>query len=120
MLVALIRFENGASLLVDVSFTLHAKEDGRSVSLYGEKGGFEIDPETVIVSERANTIVNIYPQTDHKGFEFNSAFQYEIDHFTQCVQSGSQPLSPVQDGVAIMRILSGIYESAAKGEEVKL
>ncbi|MCE3204023.1 Gfo/Idh/MocA family protein [Paenibacillus sonchi] len=117
---ALIRFENGASLLVDVSFTLHAKEDGRSVSLYGEKGGFEIDPETVIVSERANTIVNIYPQTDHKGFDFNSAFQNEIDHFTLCVQNGSQPLSPVQDGVAIMRILSGIYDSAAKGEEVKL
>ena len=28
---ALIRFENGASLLVDVSFTLHAKQDELSV-----------------------------------------------------------------------------------------
>lgn len=117
---ALIRFENGASLLVEVSFTLHAKEDERTVRLYGEKGGFELDPETVIVSERANTIMNIYPQTDHKGFDFDSAFQYEIDHFVSNVSTGAVPISPVQDGVAIMKILGGIYESAAKGEEVKL
>ncbi|ASA24777.1 Gfo/Idh/MocA family protein [Paenibacillus donghaensis] len=117
---ALIRFENGASLLVDVSFTLHAKEDERSVRLYGEKGGFEVDPATVIVSERADTIVNSYPQTDHAGFDFNSAFQHEIDHFIDCLQSGREPLSPVQDGVEIMKILCGIYESAARGEEVRL
>lgn len=117
---ALIRFENGASLLVDVSFTLHAKDDERSVRLYGEKGGFEIDPETVIVSEKSNTIVNIYPQTDNKGFDFNSAFQHEINHFAACIHTGSGPISPVQDGVTMMKILSGIYESAAKGEEVPL
>ena len=36
---ALIRFDNGASLFVDVSFTLHAKEDELYVKLFGEKGG---------------------------------------------------------------------------------
>ena len=41
---ALIRFENGASLFVDVSFTLQAKQDELSVKLYGEKGGAEIEP----------------------------------------------------------------------------
>jgi predicted dehydrogenase len=117
---ALIRFENGASLMVDVSFTLHAKQDERSVRLYGEKGGFEIDPEIVIVREQSDTIVNIYPQTDHKEFEFNSAFQNEINHFASNVISGSTPISPVQDGVTIMKMLCAIYESAAKGEEVKL
>jgi predicted dehydrogenase len=30
---AMIRFENGASLLVDVSFTLHAKSDERSITI---------------------------------------------------------------------------------------
>src|SRR5690606_10936812 len=41
---ALIRFENGASLMVDVSFTLQAKKDEISVKLYGDKGGAEIEP----------------------------------------------------------------------------
>ncbi|HTG68616.1 MAG TPA: Gfo/Idh/MocA family oxidoreductase [Candidatus Udaeobacter sp.] len=117
---ALIRFENGASLLVDVSFTLHAKSNESAVKLYGEKGGFEIDPETVIVTEQNDTILNVYPQTDNKGFDFVGAFQNEIDHFIDCVSNGRQPISPVEDGVEIMKILVGIYESAAKGAEVRL
>ncbi|RJE88809.1 gfo/Idh/MocA family oxidoreductase [Paenibacillus sp. 1011MAR3C5] len=117
---AMIRFENGASLMVDASFTLHAKKDEMFVRLYGDKGGMEIDPETVIVTEKNNTIVNILPQTDHAGFHFQSAFQNEINHFIENVQNGTKPLSPVEDGVEIMKILCGIYESAATGQEVKL
>jgi predicted dehydrogenase len=117
---ALIRFENGGSLLVDVCFTLHAKEDKTSVQLFGDKGGFEVDPEMVIVTEKHDTIVNIYPQTDNKGFNFIAAFQQEIDHFIDCIGSGIEPISPVEDGVEIMKILCGIYESAAKGVEIRL
>lgn len=28
-------------------------------------------------------------------------------------------LSPVQDGVEMMKILCGVYESSAKGEEIR-
>lgn len=117
---AMIRFENGASLLIDVSFTLHAKENEAAVKLYGDKGGFEIDPEIVIATEMSDTIVNVYPQTDHKSFDVTSAFQNEIDHFIESIACGTKPLSPVEDGVEIMKILCGIYESAAKGVEVQL
>jgi predicted dehydrogenase len=117
---ALIRFENGASLMVDVSFTLHAKQDEGSVKFYGDKGGFEVDPAIVMVTEKHDTIMNILPQTDSDGFQVESAFQNEINHFIACVMTGKQPLSPVSDGVEIMRILCGIYESAAKGEEIHL
>ncbi|WP_373231119.1 Gfo/Idh/MocA family protein [Cohnella sp.] len=117
---ALIRFENGASLMIDVSFTLHAKQDEGSVKLFGDKGGFEVDPAVVIVTEKYNTILNVHPQTDSPSFHFESAFQNEINHFIECVQQGKQPLSPVEDGVEMMRILCGIYESAAKGEEIRL
>jgi hypothetical protein len=41
---ALIRFENGASLMVDVSFTLHTSHDQSSAVIFGGKGGAEIDP----------------------------------------------------------------------------
>lgn len=116
---AMIRFENGASLMVDVSFSLHAKQDEGAVKLYGDKGSCEIDPEILIVTEKHNTILNITPQIDHKGFH-GSAFQNEINHFIQCIQNGEQPLSPVEDGLEMMKILCGIYESAAKGVEIYL
>ncbi|GGA26350.1 Gfo/Idh/MocA family protein [Paenibacillus physcomitrellae] len=117
---ALIRFENGASLMVDVSFSLHAKQNEGIVKLYGDKGGFEIDPEVCIVTEKNNTILNIQPQTDSAGFQFEKAFESEIAHFIDCVQHNKQPLSPVEDGVEIMKILNAVYESAATGKEVYL
>lgn len=79
---ALIRFENGASIMVDVSFTLHGKQDERSVKIYGDKGGFEVDPEFSMVTEKYDTILNVAPQTDAKGFQFGIAFQNEINTTT--------------------------------------
>ncbi|HEY0829131.1 MAG TPA: Gfo/Idh/MocA family oxidoreductase [Bacilli bacterium] len=117
---ALIRFENGASLMVDVSFTLHAKQDGGSVKLFGERGGFEIDPALAIVTEKYNTILNVDPQTDNKGFNFDAAFQNEVDHFIECISKGKESICPVEDGVEIMKILCAIYESAAAGVEIQL
>jgi predicted dehydrogenase len=116
---ALIRFENGASLLVDVSFTLHAMKDETMVKLFGEKGGIELEPELSIVSEKYDTILNITPQTDYKTFNFPSAFQNEINHFIECCITGNKPISPVEDGVEIMKILCGIYESAEKNTEIR-
>ncbi|GGD49745.1 Gfo/Idh/MocA family protein [Paenibacillus nasutitermitis] len=115
----MIRFENGASLLVDVSFTLHAKDES-SIRCFGQRGGFEIEPELVLVTEKHNTILNMQPQTDSPGFQFDTAFQNEIDHFIDCVRQGKEPISPVEDGVEMMKILCGIYESAAKGVEILL
>ncbi|RED55469.1 Gfo/Idh/MocA family protein [Cohnella lupini] len=118
---AIIRFENGASLMVDVSFSLHAKQDEGSVKLYGDKGGFEIDPKISIVTEKYDTILNIQPQTDSEaGFTGDPAFVEEINHFIDCIVNGTKQISPVEDGVEIMKILCGIYESAAKGEEIRL
>ncbi|WP_019004103.1 Gfo/Idh/MocA family protein [Cohnella laeviribosi] len=117
---AMIRFENGASLQVDVSFALHAQKDEASIKLYGDKGGFEIDPEIVIVTEKHDTILNVTPQTDHRGFHFEAAFQSEIDHFVECVREGRKPISPVEDGVEMMKILNAVYESAERREEIRL
>lgn len=117
---ALIRFENGASLYVDVSFSLQAKQDEISTKLYGEKGGIEVEPELAIVTEENNTILNVTPQINNLGFDFASAFANEINHFVECCQTGKQSIAPVQDGVEIMKILNAVYESAKLGKEVYL
>lgn len=115
---ALIRFENGASLMVDVSFTLHAKKDEISVKLYGDKGGAEVEPELAIITEKHNTILNVAPQVNNLSFDFVQGFQSEINHFLNSCAGTAETLSPVQDGVEMMKILCGIYESAERGSEV--
>ncbi|MBN2981695.1 MULTISPECIES: Gfo/Idh/MocA family protein [Cohnella] len=115
---ALIRFENGASLYVDVSFSLHAKKDELTVKLYGTKGGVELEPELTFVLEKENTILNAVPQINHLTFDFASGFQAEIDHFIAVCQGSKETLSPVEDGVEMMKILCGVYESARLGKEI--
>ena len=116
---ALIRFENGASLFVETSYTLHAKKDMLDVQLFGDKGGIAVDPELTIITEKYDTILNASPQIDRQGFQMESAFQNEIDHFVACCINNTKPLSPVEDGVELMKILTGIYESSEKGTEVQ-
>ncbi len=116
---ALIRFENGASLLVDVSFSLHAKQDEITAKIYGEKGGAELEPELLLVSENHNTILNISPQVDNSGFDAIQGFANEINHFVDSCLGRARTLSPVEDGVEMMKILCGIYESAKTGREIR-
>lgn len=117
---ALIRFDNGASLYVDVSFTLHAKKDELFVKLFGEKGGAEIEPELAMVTEKNNTILNITPQIDSLSFDFEGAFRNEINHFADCCLTGKETIAPVADGVQVMKMLNAVYESAKTGKEVYL
>ncbi|MBP1990061.1 Gfo/Idh/MocA family protein [Paenibacillus eucommiae] len=116
---ALIRFENGASLMVDVSFTLHALKDEIGVKIYGDKGGAEIEPELKITTEKYDTILNMTPQVDQLSFDFVKGFANEIGHFVNSCQGKADTLSPVEDGVEMMKILCGIYESAEKGVEIQ-
>lgn len=115
---ALIRFENGASLMVDVSFTLHAKKDELAVKIYGERGGAEIEPELFIITEKHDTILNMTPQVNNLSFDFAEGFQSEIDHFIASCQGRKETLSPVEDGVALMKMLCAIYESSEQGKEI--
>src|SRR5699024_842938 len=96
---AIIRFENGASLMIDASFTLHAKADSGELKVFGEKGGAEIDPKLHITTEKYQTILNITPEIDGASFDMNEGFQNEINHFISAVKGKAENIAPVQDGV---------------------
>lgn len=117
---ALIRFENGASLFLETSYSLHAPEDELLVAVYGEKGGAELEPALRLTVERHDTIVNLMPQADLLTFNFEEGFQNEIDHFVSLCLGEAEEVAPVAHGVEVMRMLTAIYESAALGREVAL
>ncbi|TDF93024.1 Gfo/Idh/MocA family protein [Paenibacillus piri] len=116
---ALIRFENGASLMVDVSFTLHAVKNELSISVHGTKGGAQVEPELQIATEKHDMMLNLLPQADKLTFDFVAGFQNEINHFTGSCLGRLETLSPVEDGVEMMKMLCAVYESAALGQEIR-
>ena len=119
MASAMIRYDNGAVLSVETSFSLNLKKEKGTIELFGTKGGACLDPEleiyTVLNGYMAD--VNLCTPT---ALSFDGLFQHEIDHYIDCVRTGCECKAPAQDGVDLMRILRAIYKSAETGHEVLL
>ncbi|WMJ22971.1 Gfo/Idh/MocA family oxidoreductase [Paludicola sp. MB14-C6] len=116
---AMIRFDNGAVLQVEASFSLNIKKNEGKIELFGSKGGAKLDPELEMFTEINGYMadVNLVAPT---ALSFDGLFANEINHFVSCITDGIPCISPAQDGVDIMRILDAIYESARTGHEVVL
>lgn len=114
---ALIRFDNGAVLSVEASFSLNIKKDEGKIELFGTKAGAKIDPELELYSEINNYMSDVTLAAP-TALDFNGLFDNEINHFIDCIQSDVKCISPAADGVDIMAILDAIYESARTGHEV--
>ena len=115
---ALVRFENGASLSVDISWAINGKEEGMFSKLYGEKAGASVLP-AVIYGEENGFLTDVEPVLAVEN-NWQNAFEREIAHFADCVIHHRTPLSGAQDGLTVQRMLNGIYESAEQGKEILL
>ncbi|HCA30537.1 MAG TPA: oxidoreductase [Ruminococcaceae bacterium] len=116
---AMIRFENGAVLSVEASFSLNIKNDEGKIELFGTKAGAKLNPELELYSETNDYMTNVQ-LTAPTVLDFNGLFENEIDHFVDCISKGTPCISPADDGVTLMTILDAIYESAQTGHEVIL
>ncbi len=118
MASALIRFDNGAALAVETSFSLNLKEDTGNLELFGTRAGIKLEPKLEIYSQMEDYLVDISPRY-HKGDKvFDQIFTAETAHFVDCIANGADCISPVQDGVELMKILEAAYASAKAGKEV--
>ena len=111
---AMIHFENGASMLVETSWALNAP-NASYTQVCGSKAGATLDPLTIYAENAQGYLTDNCPQMDK-----TDAFEQEILHFIDCLNTGKTPMSPIDDGVTVQRILQGIYDSAAQGKEVEI
>ena len=116
---ALIRYDTGAVLSVEASFSLNIKKPSGRIEFFGTKAGACLDPELEIFGEWNGHMTNVTLETP-TALSFENLFRNEVDHFVECVRTGCPCRNPAEDGVMLMRILDGIYESARTGHEVIL
>ena len=84
-----------------------------------QRGAIELDPATSYTNLRMRvhrpggvTEERVLPQRDH--------FQLEMDHFSECVQTNKEPLTPGQDGLNDLKVIEAIYQSGREGKAIKL
>lgn len=111
---AFIRFEGGITLELNVSWALNVDKEHNYCELYGDKAGASLSPLT-IYTEQDNSLVDLKFKTDEY-----VTHHAEIKHFVDCLQKGTELISPASEAVEVMKILDALYESAATGREVRL
>lgn len=116
---AMIRFDNGAVLSIEASFSLNIKKNEGKIELFGTKGGAKIDPELEMYTEINDYLANV-SLDNSTALNFDGLFANEINHFVSCLIDNQECISPAKHGVEIMKILDAIYESATTGHEVVL
>ncbi len=117
----MVKFANGATLILEASWARNQQEkEHMETSLFGDrgglvhrnvKGGYEFEAE-------------IY--TDEGGDQFTKRLDYRTaptpasyHEFVDSILERRAPMATGEQGLKVMKILEGIYKSAATGREVR-
>ena len=117
--IAIIRYANGASTLLETSYALNCKPaSGRT--LYGTKGGLCLDDGMKLMTEMNGFMSDVDLLDLATYVNKKPMFEREMQHFADCCEGKCECMSPGSDGVVIMKMLDALYKSAKTGHEVIL
>jgi predicted dehydrogenase len=117
----LVKFANGATLIVETSWALQINEAERMVTeLYGPRGG--------IVQRNTGGGYGMHAELHLE--EDGNFFTKRLDHtsarppkpydeFVACILEDRPPMADAEEGVKVQKIIDGLYRSAAEGRETR-
>jgi predicted dehydrogenase len=112
-----IRFDNGAILQIEAAFAAHIKEDAWNFTMIGEKGGCQWDPP-MIFTDRSGTMVNETPAYVGSKSDFTYLFGCKMRNWVEGCLNDTPLRAPGEAGLAVQKILDGVYRAADAGKEV--
>jgi predicted dehydrogenase len=117
---AFVRFENGATLMLEVSWLLHhdAEVQDEQVWLYGTEGGCHW-PSTQFLSSNYETKQS-YNRTLKLTADGMEPHALECYEFAQALAEGRPSPVPPEASLQVMAILQGIYRSQDERREVSI
>jgi predicted dehydrogenase len=112
--IALIRFANGASMLLEASYFWNGLADGQSTELAGTQGGALLAGECRLARWEGDAAKDV-PIAVDAGRATSC-----VEHFVRVLRGQEALIPTAEQGLASLRIIEAIYRSARSGEEVKL
>ena len=111
-----IRFDNGMIMQIESSFAAHIDKDEWKFVAMGEKGGCDWDPLQIFTDD-AGAMVHIKP--DYVAPDWNKDWTYlfarKLQNWVDGILKGTPLRASGEEGLAIQKILDGIYRSAEQG-----
>jgi predicted dehydrogenase len=118
-LAAMLVLEGRACLTVEVSWALLLEKNFAYLNLYGTEGAALLNPFR-IHKEMHGNLMNVTPALESDRDNYKVSYELEMDHFLRCITHGEKPLASAEEGLALMRVIDAIYESADARREVRL
>ncbi|HVU14595.1 MAG TPA: Gfo/Idh/MocA family oxidoreductase, partial [Phototrophicaceae bacterium] len=117
---AFVRFENGATLILEVSWLLHHKTEGEDMQmwLYGKKGGSHWPKGEIYQTDYENQQLVSHEVPPVTGLK--EAHEQECREFAEAIAEGKPSPVPAEHSLQVLTILDGVYRSQETGREVLL
>jgi len=117
---AFVRFDNGATLILEVSWLLHHDTESEDMQmwLYGTEGGShwpkcEIYQTNNATQQLSNRVLKRTANT-------REPHAQECIEFAQAIVEGKPSPVPAEQSLQVLTILDGVYRSQERGGEVRL
>src|SRR5258708_16235114 len=105
---ALIRFDNGATVVLESSFVANLPEEVHNSTLLGTEGGATTNPLT-IVQEKHRSLQTFKPEIPGGTVNTHHA---ETKAFVECIINDTAPLVTGEQGLSVAQIMDAIYASS--------
>jgi predicted dehydrogenase len=114
--VGMIKFKNGASLLLETAFAANIEEDDvMQVTLLGDQGGAKVFP-LKIYQEKHDTLVDLTPVY----LQGKKPRDKEVEAFVNGCLGGVHPSSNPEQGAILQHLVQAIYQSAEENKAITL
>ena len=111
-----VRMKNGAVLDFTFSWASNIEKEIRHVEILGTKGGLKmVNDEIRLFAQFGGSMFTLTP--DEATIPQD---QDECGHFVSCVRTGARVTARAEQGLAMMKVIDGLYQSAAEKREVRL
>ena len=117
--VGFIRFENDITMILKTSWAINAPEDINRAFIAGTKGGVQLSPP-LLITNQSGYQVNVSPKVIKSRTVVFPGHYGATRHFVQVIRGEQEMMVRREEVLNVMRILDGLYSSAAQDREVSL
>ena len=102
-----------ATVILETTWSLNLPGDNY-IKIAGTKAGATLNPFMLYTEEDGKKLNKQLEAPSINGFD------EEVKHFVGCIVDGTEPISSAEQGVMLMQMLDGIYESSENGQSVNI
>jgi len=86
----------------------------------GPKGFVDLDPATNYEGQSMRVRLNGQTSSREPAPQAKNQFSAQLDHLSECILTGREPIVPGEEGLKDMRLIEAIYRAAREGRTIKV